>query len=299
MATTRWVLGPNLWRLALACGLSVVVCIALALPAPADAASETIDKIAKSGTIVIGHKRASRPFSYVDEAGKPVGYSIDLCLRVAKAVEEQLGKSIAVKYVEVESRERIDRLRDGAIDLECGNSTRTLARQAEVDFSSMIFVTGGGLLSRAESNIHSMADLQGRRISVVAGTTTEAALREKLTEARIDATVIPLSNHQEGLAALSEEKIDTHVGDRIVLIGLWKSHPTPDQFLVASELFTYEPYALMMRQGDPKFRLIVDSALARLYRSGGIIEIYSRWFGQLGAPSELLRYMYALQGFPE
>jgi ABC-type amino acid transport substrate-binding protein len=163
----------------------------------------------------------------------------------------------------------------------------------------MIFVTGGGLLSRTGQNIQSIRSLADRRVSVVAGTTTESALRTELTEANLNAEVVPVSNHEEGLAALTEGKVDTHAGDRIVLIGLWKNHPKPEQFEVATELFTYEPYGLMVRRGDPEFRLIADRALARLYRNGNIIPIYNRWFGKLGAPSELLRHMYALNGFPD
>ncbi len=290
---------PASTRSALAAVLAAAVCLVLAAPGPATGASETLAKIAERGSIALGHRRASRPFSFVDANGDAIGYSLELCLRVAKAVEAHLDRPLRIRYVEVDAKERLGRVRDGTIDLECGNSTRTLTRQAKVDFSSMIFVTGAGLLSRAEAGVQSFADLAGRRVSVVAGTTTERVLRARLAARGLAATVVTVTDHDESLAALAAGTVDAHAADRIVLIGLRNNHPTPERFTVAAELFTYEPYALMMRQGDPEFRLLVDRTLAQLYRDGRIIEIYNRWFSELGSPSELLRHMYALHGFPD
>jgi ABC-type amino acid transport substrate-binding protein len=281
--------------------LAAAVALALIGPAGAGEHGGTLKKIKDTGTLVIGHREASRPFSFVNDKNEPAGYSVDLCLRIATAIKETLGmEKIDVKYTALTADNRIDKVADGAVDIECGNTTQTLSRQERVDFTNMIFITGASLLTRAEGKINGVADLRGKTVSVVVGTTTENALDERLAEGLIDAKVLKVKDHNEGMAALDAGKVDAHAGDQLILIGLAKASPDQGKYALASELFSYEPYGLMIRRNDADFRLVANRALSKLYRSGEIGSVYQKWFGEWGGrPSQLLLAMFALNSFPE
>lgn len=284
-------------------GFAILFLCAATLTKPSTAAelTGTLKKIKSSGTIVIGHREASRPFSFVDYNGIPAGYSIDLCDRIVNAVKDKLGlSSLTTKYVAITAENRIDKIADGSIDIECGSTTNTLSRQEHVDFTNTIFITGASLLSRADSEIKGMSDLSGKSVSVVAGTTTEKNLAAGLKQGLVEATVIKVKDQNEGVSMLTAGKVDAHAADQLVLIGLAKAEAEPAQFSLAPELFSYEPYALMVRRNDADFRLVANRALAQLYRTGDIGTIYEQWFGDWGGrPSSLLLAMYALNGLPE
>jgi ABC-type amino acid transport substrate-binding protein len=202
--------------------------------------------------------------------------------------------------VELDAAERIPAVVGGKVDIECGNSTITLSRMQDVDFSSMIFITGASLLVKAGSGINGVGDLGGKTVGVAAGTTTEKALEEKLNQALVDAKVVTVKDHQEGIDKLVAGAVDAYAGDQVVLIGLGRNVADPKKLALAPELFTYEPYGLMVRRDDADFRLAVNRALAQLYRTGEISEIYKKWFGDWGGrPSRLLLAMYALNSLPE
>ena len=261
----------------------------------------TLERIKSTGTFTIAHREESPPFSFVDDQGRPVGYAIDLCLRIAKAVKDQLGLAdLDIRYVAVSSENRLQTVADGAADIECGNTTNTLSRQQIVDFTNTTFITGASLLARPESNITTLADLRGKSVTVVEGTTTEKVLTERLKRELIDANVVTVKDHNAGVEALEAGKAAAHAGDQLVLIGLAKAAKKPGYFALASEVFSYEPYALAVRRNDADFRLVANRALAQLYRSGEIGEIYKRWFGDWGGkPSQLLAAMFALNALPE
>ena len=270
-------------------------------PASAEEPSGTLQKISNTGEIVIGYVDASQPFSFLDENKQPAGYSIDLCLRVVEAVKRKLGRTdLAVKYVALQADERLPRVVDGTVDIECGTTTHTISRQEQVDFSNMTFITGASLLLPAGSTIQAVGDLGGKRVSVIEGTTTERALRERLNEALVEAKVIVVKDGDQGLKMLEKGEVDAYAGDQIVLIGLARGAGNANKFALAPELFTYEPYGLVVRRNDADFRLIVDATLAQLYRTGEIAQVYQKWFGDWGGrPSRLLLAMYALNGLPE
>ena len=280
---------------------AAVVAIAVASPAAAQQLTGTLQKINDSGVITIGHREASPPFSFVDKSKQPAGYSVDLCLRIAEAVKAKLGRpDLTVEYVPVSAENRFDKVADGTIDLECGNTTHTLSGQETVDFTLMTFITGASLLLPAGSSIQSVGELGGKRVSVVEGTTTETELRDKLKQGLIDAKVMPVKDHDAGIKMLEKGQVDAHAGDQLVLIGLAKAAKDPNKFALAPEIFTYEPYALAVRRNDADFRLVADRALAQLYRTGQIAQVYDKWFGDWGGrPSRLLLAMFALNGLPE
>jgi ABC-type amino acid transport substrate-binding protein len=187
----------------------------------------------------------------------------------------------------------------GKVDIECSTTTASLSRQERVDFSLMTFVDGGSLLTTSDANLAGSADLEGKRVAVIPGTTTEKALAKSLKEESITVQVVPVKDHAEGLAALERDLADAFASDRGILIGLVITSKNPARFALTNVLFSYEPYGLMMRRNDGAFRLAVNRVLAGLYRSGGIGPIYDRWFGAFGRPSQAIRAMYLLNGLPE
>lgn len=273
----------------------------LAAPAGAAELGGTLKKIKDSGAITIGYREQSNPFSFLDEAKKPVGYSLDLCARVVDTVKAQLGLSaLKVNYVPLSAENRFGAVANGTVDILCGNSTNTLSRQKQVAFSNMTFVTGASFLVNSDDPVSDVKDFAGKSIGVVAGTSTETALADEMKKHNLDTKVVTFADHQAGIAALEAGKIVAYAADRVVLIGLGRNAKDPAKLMLADQLFTYEPYGLVVRRNDADFELAVNTALANTYRSGEIAQIYEKWFGAWGArPSKLLLAMYALNAIPE
>jgi ABC-type amino acid transport substrate-binding protein len=285
-------------RKAVLCALVAALVVASTVVAqPLDG---TLQKIKTSGTLTIGYRESSPPFSFNGPDNRPRGYSIDLCLHVAGAIQKQLGLAdLKLNWAPVTPESRIPAVADGKVDIECGSTTATLSRQERVDFSIMTFVDGGSLLTTSEANLRGVADLSGKRIAVAPGTTTEKSLAEFLKAEFINAQTVLVKDHADGRAALETGKVDAYASDRGILIGLALTAPDPKRFALASVVFSYEPYGFMVRRNDAAFRLAVNRALAELYRSGKIVPIYERWFGAFGKPSPAIQAMYRLNGLPE
>jgi ABC-type amino acid transport substrate-binding protein len=205
--------------------------------------------------------------------------------------------NLQVTWVPVTVESRIPALLAGTIDLECGSTTNTLARQEQVDFSLTMFLDGGSLLVLKETSV--APDLRSLRVAVIPGTTTDQVLRASVAKSGAAVQFIAVPDHTEGLAAVERKTADAYASDRTILIGLALGAPDPARFVLADQYFSYEPYALMLRRGDPAFRLAVNRTLARLYRSGQILDIYTRWLGRLGPPTALMLSLYAIEGLPE
>ncbi len=284
--------------------LSMAVLAAVLLmwngPAPA-ADAGTLAKIKATGTLTLGYRVDSPPFSSVTATTPPQGFSIDLCQRVAEAVRSHLQlDTFNARYVPVTPENRFQAVASGEVDIECGNSTVTLSRMETVDFSLTTFITGASMLTLASAQIPSVSELKGKTLSVVAGTTTERALEDKLKELAITAKVVKLTDHGEALKLLDKGETNAHVADQLILVGLARQSADPAKYSVVAEPFTYEPYALVIRRNDDDFRLVINRTLARLYRTGEIGQVYEKWFGDWGGrPSRLLIAMWALNGLPE
>jgi glutamate/aspartate transport system substrate-binding protein len=259
----------------------------------------TLKKIKESSTFTLGYLTSAPPFSFPGPDKKPVGYSIDLCTHIASKIQQQLGINLKLNWVPVTTQNRLEMVASGKVDIECGTTTASLSRQERVDFSLMTFVDGGGLLTKSDFKLHSVADLADKRIAVIPGTTTEPALSKFLKEAFVTVQIVKVKNHVEGLAAVEKGLADAFASDRGILIGLAVTSKDPSQFALPGILFSYEPYGFMMRRNDAAFRLVVNRVLAGLYRSGDIAAIYERWFGAFGKPSEAIQAMYLLNGLPE
>jgi ABC-type amino acid transport substrate-binding protein len=255
----------------------------------------TLDAIRSSRVIKLGYRESAVPFSFVGIDGKPGGYSVDLCNAVVEGLANSLGPGeLRTEWVKITPETRIDALLDGTIDLECGSTTSTYARQERVDFSNFIFLDGATFMSRVDSGIRRLEDLSGKRVAVIAGTSTEGALRDALAKAGVTSEIVSVKINREGLRAVSDGNADAFASDRTVLFSLAATSSEPDRYAVVDRLLSFEPYALMLRR-DPAFRLAVNRQLSRIYR-GPILEIYGKWFGKFGPPSELLRTMYAIYG---
>lgn len=278
----------------------LLIALALCLPLAAKAGDGILAAIQKSGTIRLGHLQSAPPFSFVDGAGQPQGYSVELCKRVAENIRQELKLGdLKIAWVPLQLQDRIEAVRNGKVDIECGTTTWTLTRQQEVDFSLMTFVDGATVLVNGNSEMLRIADLNGKKIAVVPTTTTAGSLQRALKARMLTAEVVLVSSPEEGIAKLKSGAVDGYASDRVVLISLGLQSKTGSNFRVLDEDFSVEPYALALPRGDPDFRLEVDRALARLYRSGEIEAVFDRWLGPLGRPSTLLTALYYLQSLPE
>ena len=261
----------------------------------------TLDKISRTGEFVIGYRADASPLSYDNADGQPSGYSVDLCRRIAAAVKTHLGKSdIEIKFVPVASDERLSVVKSGKIDILCGSTTITMTRQQEVDFTIPTFVTGGSILSLADSGIQGMSDLAGKKVGVVDSTTTAEQLEAYLKKNLIDAEIVSVADRNEGMNRLNKGSIDAFASDQIVLIGQVIEALNPKRYSLSNETFSYEPYGLVVRRNDADFRLVANKALVQLYRSGQHAQMYNKWIGRIGIrPSQILAAMYQLNTIPE
>jgi ABC-type amino acid transport substrate-binding protein len=271
----------------------------VAAPGSALMAQGTLERIADRGEFLIGYRTDARPLSY-QENGEAVGYSVDFCRRIAAAVRDHLDlRDMRVTFVPVTAQDRIAAVVDGDIDIECGATTVTLDRQEQVDFTLMTFVTGGTILARSASRVENLEDLSGRRVAVIEGTTSAVALEENLTESLIDAEVVLVLNRSEGMALLENGDVDGFASDQIMLMGAAaeaRERNPSLSFSFSGELFSFEPYAFMVRRDDADFRLVANRALAQLFRGGQYVQLYQRWVGSAGIqPSPLLVAMYQVQ----
>jgi ABC-type amino acid transport substrate-binding protein len=278
--------------------LSAALLAALAF-ASGTAAADTLDHLRQTKAIRIAYRNDAPPFSYKGKDGEPAGFMVDLCRKVAKDLGQQLGlPQLAIDYVPVTASNRFEALVDGKADLLCEPTTQTLSRREHVDFSIPTFIDGAGLLIRNDGP-KSLAALGGRKIGVLAGTTTEQELNSSLKDAGITAQVIPAETHEQGLAMLDDGKVSAYFADRGILMALAPESKAPDKLLLAANYLTIEPYALALPHGDEAFRLAVDRALSRIYRSGEIVAIFERSFGGKTKPSDVLKTLYLIAALPD
>ena len=244
--------------------------VALLLAASPVFAAGTLDRVRETKTFKIGYRSDAKPYSYRTEKGEPAGYIVDLCREVASEVSKAAGGGIRTEYVVVPSDRRFESVRDGRVDVLCDPASVTLVRRELVDFSLPTFLDGASILSRGAKPIESYPELAGKRIGVLAGTTTERTLREALASLRITAAIVTTTtDHRAGMDLLAGDQIDAYFADRAIIAALLYEGGRPG-FRLASRYFSYETYALALRRGDDEFRLLVDRTLARLYRGGRI-----------------------------
>ena len=280
-------------------GITLAVA-ALVVAAPAAAQPPTLQKIKDTGTLVIGYRENSKPFSFVGEGGKPMGYSIDLCHRIAAGVKDELKlRELKIRYVPVTVESRIDAVAKGRVDIECGSTTASLSRQEKVEFTLPTFVDGGSLLATGTSGVQVTGDLVDKKVAVIPGTTTQRALAEALKAGGVNATILEVKDHDAGLAALESGAADAYASDRVILLTLMLTSKSPSSLVLSDQLYSYEPYGFMVRRNDSAFRLVANRSLARIYRSPEVAELFEKWFRAMGKPSPALVLMFLMNGLPE
>jgi glutamate/aspartate transport system substrate-binding protein len=256
---------------------------------PADSRLKSV--VAKK-TVRIAYRADARPFSSVIE-NEPAGYSIDLCRLVVKSIEQQFKlPELRIEWVPVSVETRFSAVAGGKADMECGSSTVTLGRMKEVDFSVFVFVETTGVLVTRASNIHSFAEMTGKKLALISGTTNERAVAEQVRQRQLGATLVTVKDRDEGIAALETGKVDGFASDKLLLAGSQIKHPEALDML--PDDLSIEPYAIALPRGDWAFRLAVNTGLAKTFRDGRTAQqIFEKWF--FGArPGALLGSVYAL-----
>jgi len=275
------------------------VFFAVALASAAEP-SHTLDRIKADAVIRLGYRSGAAPFSFKERDGTVRGYSAELCTHVAAAVQKRLGMpNLRIEWVALDADNRLDAVASGRVDMECGTTTISLSRHEKVDFSLPIFIDGGSVLVSAASKVERFADLDGKKLAFIPGTTTERALKRQLEVVGAHVQPVAVKNSVEGIRMVTQGKADGYASDRIVLIALRSTAAEPEKLNLLESDFSFEPYALVVRRDDPDFRLAVNRALVELYRSGDIDPIFHRWLGGLGQPGPLLNAMFYLSTLPE
>jgi glutamate/aspartate transport system substrate-binding protein len=252
---------------------------ALAVATTAAAQEGTLKKIKDSGSITIGHRDASVPFSYYDDKQQPVGYAMDICAKVVDAVKSELKlPNLKTNYQLVTSANRIPLMANGTIDLECGSTTNNLARQEQVWFATTHFVTANRFVSKKSAKIGKLADLKGKTIVSTAGTTNIKQITEINGEQKLGMNIISANGHAEAFQMVETGRAVAFVMDDILLYSLVAQSRSPKDYDISKEALSVEPYGIMVRKDDAAFKKTVNGAINALYKSGEINKIYDKWF---------------------
>jgi glutamate/aspartate transport system substrate-binding protein len=240
----------------------------------------TLKKVKDTGSITIGHRDASIPFSYYDDKQQAVGFAMDICARIVEAIKTELKlPKIDVKYQLVTSANRIPLMANGTIDLECGSTTNNVERQKQVAFTNSHFVTASRYVTKKASNINSIDDLKGKTVVSTSGTTNIKQLNDANNERKLGINILPANGHAEAFLMVETDRAVAFVMDDILLASLVASSKTPDAYKISSDAFSLpEPYGIMLRRDDPEFKRVVDAATASLYKSPEIEKLYTKWF---------------------
>lgn len=248
---------------------------------PADAAAQqsTLDKIAKNGVIVVGHRESSVPFSYYDNAQKVVGYSQDYSNAIVEAVKKKLNKpDLAVKLIPVTSQNRIPLLQNGTFDFECGSTTNNVERQKQAAFSDTIFVVGTRLLTKKGGPIKDFADLKGKAVVVTSGTTSEILLNKLNDEKKMDMRIISAKDHGDSFRTLESGRAVAFMMDDALLAGERAKAKKPDNWEIVGTPQSKEAYGCMLRKNDPEFKKLMDETIAQYQTSGSAEKSFTKWF---------------------
>jgi glutamate/aspartate transport system substrate-binding protein len=264
--------------------LGVLLTAEFVLPAAAQdtsigALSGTLKKIKNSGTITLGYRESSLPFSYLNKRQQPIGYSLDLCREVVEEAATELdGMDIKIALAPVTAADRLEKVKSGAIDLECGSTTSNLQRQKDVAFSPIFFVAGTKLMVPQASTVDSYRGLAGKTVVVTAGTTNEAALRTLSDKQKLGINIVTARDHAESLALLVAGKADAFATDDVLLYGFIATDPAAHDMKVVGEYLSYDPYGLVYRRDDPQFSAVVERSFTRMASERRLAELYNKWF---------------------
>jgi glutamate/aspartate transport system substrate-binding protein len=258
---------------------AIALLAALTLALPAAAQEGTLKKIKDTGSITIGHRDASIPFSYYDDQQRPIGYAMDLCHRIVDAVKSELKmQKVDIKYQLVTSANRIPLMANGTIDLECGSTTNNLERQKQVWFTITHFVTANRFVAKRSAKLNTLDDLKGKTVVSTAGTTNIKQITELNTQKNLGANIVSANGHPEAFLMVETGRAAAFVMDDILLYSLVATSKTPKDYVISKDALSVEPYGIMVRKDDQAFKKVVDAAMTNIYKSGQINAIYQKWF---------------------
>ncbi len=266
--------------------------------------SPTLKKIQDKGVVTIGHRETSVPFSYIGDANEPIGYSIDICMKIVDAIKDQLGnQDIQVKFVPVTGQTRIPLLANGTIDMECGSTTNNLTRQKQVEYLPTTFITGTKIASKKSTGVTEIESLEGKIIGLSSGTTNEKAIKAIIKEKGLDIKTVPVKDHSQGWLSLETDRIDAYGSDDVLLYGLISKSKDPSQYQVTGRFLSFDPYAIMVPRNDSTFERLGRVVMADMMRSGEMEHIYKKWFvpgpTNINMPmSDTLKTAFEIQAFP-
>ena len=266
--------------------------------------SPVLKRIKERGVINMGHREASVPFSYMGGDGEPIGYSIDICLKVVDAVKKEIdAPDLKIKYVPVTSQTRIALMANGTIDLECGSTTNNLTRQKQVDYLPTTFITGTKIASKKGSGITEIEDLEGKTIALSLGTTNEKAIKRVAEEKGINIKTIMVKDHPQGWLSLETGRADAYASDHVLLFGLISKSKKPEDFQVTGRFLSFDPYGIMVPRNDSTYRRLGTVVIADMMRSGELLKLYDKWFNpgptNINMPaSDTLLKAFEIQALP-
>ncbi|PJO39237.1 amino acid ABC transporter substrate-binding protein, partial [Delftia acidovorans] len=252
--------------------------------------SGTLAKVRASGSIALGYRQASVPFSYLNARNEPIGYSIELCKALVTSIEDAVNRSLAIRWVPVTADNRVDAVASGQVDLECGSTTSNLERQKRVAFSPIMFVAGTKVMVRQDAQIRSLRDLASKKVAVTAGTTNEKAMRDLDRKFHLGMQLQVVPDHSQGFAQVAGGQSDAFATDDVLLYGLIAENAGKAdgnggtgasqgaRLQVVGDYLSYDPYAIMFRKDDPQLAQVVRSSFQALAEDGEIERQYRRWF---------------------
>jgi len=269
-------------------GLLGVVVVAL-LPALArgQEADTALARIRQNKAVTIGFRESAEPFAYLNENKQPSGYSIDVCGRIAQEIGRKLNiPHIEIKYVPVTPQTRIPLIANGTVDIECGTTVNSLARQEQVDFSYAVALAEGRLLVKKTSGIKDLSDLNGKIVALAAGTTAERYVRAALDQNKINVRVLQVRDNAEGLLAVNSQRVDAFVNDAVLLGGVLRTAQNKDDFAIVGHPLSFEQVAFMVGKNNSGLLTIVNGTIARLLAGGELQKLYDQWITPYGVPIE-------------
>lgn len=259
------------------------------LPASAQELTGTLKKIKETGSITLGFRESSVPFSYLDDKQQPVGFAMDICNKIVDAVKKELKlEKLEVKLNPVTSSTRIPLIANGTVDLECGSTTNNAERQKQVAYTNTHFITASRYVTKVASKINKIEDLKGKTIVSTSGTTNIKQAQEANTAKNLGMTIMPAKDHAEAFLMVETDRAVAFVMDDILLASLVASSKEPKAYKISDDAFSPpEPYGIMLRKDDAAFKKLADDATAALYKSAEGVALYNKWFMQPIPPKGL------------
>lgn len=281
-------------------GLLLAACLlatgAFAQTGGSEGLSPTLAAIKNAHTVRLGYRESSPPFSFLDQSGRPIGYSLELC----EAIVEEIGvevddPNLKIDYVKVTSDDRIDAVLQNKIDLECGSTTANSERGKRVAFSPLMFVAGTKLMVPKGSNVRSLTDLKGKTVVVTKGTTNEQAIQAADKKSSLGLNIVTAPDHEQSFQMVNDGKADAFATDDILLYGLIVRHKAQEYFRVVGDYLSYDPYGIMFRKGEPQLAAVVERTFRKLGSNHDLVPLYNKWFTARMPTGERMNVPISLQ----